>query len=108
MSQISTTHLIWTISETEALIEWLEEPENFRKTKKGSGISKRQIIKEIAAKIRTKPEIKVGYKYDNLVKYYREAVKLNGQSGWGLTVNDLDEGKKTLRGMCFIIKIKII
>jgi len=99
MSQIPTPHLVWTISETEALITWLEKPEKLRKTKKGSGVSKKQIIKEIAAKIPTTPEVKVGYKYDNLLKSYREAVKLNSQTGWGLSMGDLDEGRKSLRGM---------
>ena len=104
MSQGPTPHSVWITSETEALIAWLEEPENLRKTKKGSGVSKKQIIKEMAAKIPTKPEIKVGYKYDNLLKSYREAVKLNSQSGWGLSMGDLDEGKKSLRGSFNTIK----
>ncbi|RPA97783.1 hypothetical protein L873DRAFT_1790709 [Choiromyces venosus 120613-1] len=97
MSQIPKAHSAWTIEETEALIEWLEEPENLRKMKKGSGVTKKQVVKEIAAKISTKPEVKVGYMYDNLIKSYREAAKLNNQSGWGLSMEDLDEGKKTLR-----------
>ncbi|KAG0126310.1 hypothetical protein HOY82DRAFT_542698 [Tuber indicum] len=97
MSQILTAHSIWSTEETEALIEWLEEPANLRKAKKGSGVVKKQIVKEIVAKITTKPEVKVGYKYDNLLKSYREAVKMNSQSGWGLSGEDLDEGKKTLR-----------
>jgi len=35
----------------------------------------------------------------HLLKAYREAVKLNGQSGWGLTAKDLDIGKRALRGI---------
>ncbi|RPB02927.1 hypothetical protein L873DRAFT_1787381 [Choiromyces venosus 120613-1] len=97
--QSSAAHSIWTTAETEAMIKWLEEPENLRKTKKGSGITKKQVVKEIAAKIPTKPEVKVGYKYDNLLKSYREAVKMNNQSGWGLSAEDLSEGKRTLRGI---------
>ena|ERR1700759_325909 len=94
-----TEHAIWTREETEKLVQWLEEPDNLRKIKKGSGVSKKQIINEIAARISTKPTVKIGYKYDNLLKSYREAVKLNSQSGWGLTATDLDEGKRGLRGM---------
>jgi len=84
-ARIYTAHSVWTQSEQEQLIQWLEEPENLRKTKKGSGISKKTIIAEIAILIPTKPAVKVGYKYDNLMKSYREAVKLNNQSGWGLS-----------------------
>ncbi|RPA95646.1 hypothetical protein L873DRAFT_1845858 [Choiromyces venosus 120613-1] len=99
MSQIPTAHAVWTTSKMEALIEWLEESENLRKTKKGSRVSKKQIIKEVAGKIPTEPEVKVSYKYDNLLKSYHEAVKHNNsQSGSGLSMRDLDEGKKnTLR-----------
>jgi len=80
-------------------VQWLEEPENLRKMKKGSGVSKKQIVNEIAARIPTKPAVKVGYTYDNLLKSYREAVKLNSQSGWGLTAMDLNNGRKDLQGM---------
>jgi len=52
------------------LIEWLEEPENLRKIKKRSGISKKQIISEIASKIPTKAALNVGYKDDYLLKAY--------------------------------------
>ncbi|KAG0642609.1 hypothetical protein HOY80DRAFT_1104414 [Tuber brumale] len=97
MSQTSTIPSKWTAEETEVLMQWLEEPSNQRKTRKGSGVTKRQVIKEMAAKIPTKPEAKVGYKYDNLLKSYREAVKLNNQRGWGLSGKDLDEGKKSLQ-----------
>ncbi|KAG0138657.1 hypothetical protein HOY82DRAFT_534429 [Tuber indicum] len=97
MPRTSTENTLWTVAETAQIIEWLEEPENLRKTKKGSGVSKKQIVREIALRIPTKPEVNVGYKYDNLLKSYRAAVKLNSQSGWGLTMDDLDDGKKTLR-----------
>ena len=53
-------------------------------------------MSEIAAKIPTKTQVKVGYKYTNLLKSYRESVKLNSQSGWGLTKEDMDMGKKVL------------
>ena len=82
MSSITQDHAIWTAEETQRLIEWPEEPENLRKIKKRSGISKKQIISETAPKIPTKAPLKVEYKYDNLLKAYREAVKLNSQSGW--------------------------
>ncbi|RPA90912.1 hypothetical protein L873DRAFT_370788 [Choiromyces venosus 120613-1] len=90
-------HVIWTASETEQLIGWLEDPENMRKIRKGSRVTKKQVIGEITLRIPTKPAVKVGYKYNNLLKAYREAIKLNSQSGWGLTQGDLDEGKKALR-----------
>ncbi|KAG0138574.1 hypothetical protein HOY82DRAFT_534689 [Tuber indicum] len=55
------------------------------------------ILTEIAARIPTKPIVKIGYKYDNLMKSYKAVVKMNNQSGWGLTQGDLDEGRETLR-----------
>ena len=98
MARNHTEHSIWTHSEQEELIQWLEEPQNLRKTKKGSGISKKAIIAEIATQIATKPLIKVGYKYDNLMKSYRAAVALNNQLGWGLSEGDLNIGRSNLRG----------
>ncbi|RPB00785.1 hypothetical protein L873DRAFT_1842777 [Choiromyces venosus 120613-1] len=65
--------------------------------KKGSGISKKAIIVEIATQIPSKPAVKVGYKYDNLLKSYRAAAKLNNQSGWGLSEGDLNTGRRYLR-----------
>ncbi|RPB00672.1 hypothetical protein L873DRAFT_1788849 [Choiromyces venosus 120613-1] len=105
--------MIKTTSETEALIKWLEELENLKKTKKGSRVSKKQISKEVVGKILIKPEVKVDYKYDNLLKSYHEAVKLNSQSGWDLSMDDLDEGKKTLQekllSQCpFFFHLKVI
>ncbi|RPB01154.1 hypothetical protein L873DRAFT_1804045 [Choiromyces venosus 120613-1] len=41
MSQIPTPHSVWMTNEMVALITWLEEPENLKKTKKGSGVSKK-------------------------------------------------------------------
>jgi len=96
MSENTIEHAIWTRAETEELIVWLEEPENLRKIRKGSGVTRRQVMSEIAAKIPTKTQVKVGYKYTNLLKSYRESVKLNSQSGWGLTKEDMDMGKKVL------------
>ncbi|RPA98414.1 hypothetical protein L873DRAFT_1790381 [Choiromyces venosus 120613-1] len=88
----------WTKDEVERLIQWFEDPANQQKTKKGSGITKKMIVKEIAAQIPTKEAVKVGYKYDNLMKSYRAAAKLNNQTGWGLPEQDLDEGHRCLRG----------
>ncbi|KAG0137000.1 hypothetical protein HOY82DRAFT_598020 [Tuber indicum] len=85
---------IWTKDETEILMQWLEDPENLRKIKKGSGITKTAIVAEIATHIPTKEVVKVGYKYDNLMKAYRAAAKLNNQSGWGLSETDLDGGRR--------------
>ena len=101
MADIPNEHAIWRRAENEQLIQWLEDPRNLRKTKKGSGVSKKTIITEIATHIPSKQAVKVGYKYDNLMKSYRAAAKLNNQSGWGLTQDDLDEGRKSLRGMYF-------
>jgi len=39
---------IWTENENEQLIQWLEDPENLRKIKNGSGVSKRVLIAEIS------------------------------------------------------------
>ncbi|RPA88724.1 hypothetical protein L873DRAFT_1849621 [Choiromyces venosus 120613-1] len=87
----------WTKDEVERLIQWFEDPANQQKTKKGSGITKKMIVTEIAAQIPTKEAVKVGYKYDNLMKSYRAAAKLNNQTGWGLSEQDLDEGHRCLR-----------
>ncbi|KAG0126626.1 hypothetical protein HOY82DRAFT_542449 [Tuber indicum] len=92
-------HSIWTEDENEQLIQWLEDPENLRKMKQGSGVSKKSLITQIALQIPTKSTIKVGYKYDNLLKSYRAAAKLNNQSGWGLSEKDMDEGRRSLKGM---------
>ncbi|KAG0133713.1 hypothetical protein HOY82DRAFT_538015 [Tuber indicum] len=92
-----STHSVWTKDETKLLVQWLENPENLRKIRKGSGISKNMILTEIAARIPTKPIVKIGYMYDNLMKSYKAAVKMNNQSGWGLTQGDLDEGRRTLQ-----------
>jgi len=70
MARNQTEHSVWTQTEQVQLIQWLEDPENLRKTKKGSGVSKKAIISEIAAQIPTKPPVKVSYKYDNLMKSY--------------------------------------
>ena len=105
---IDSEHAIWTRAETEQLIVWLEEPENLQKIRKGSGITKRQVIGEIAATIPPKAQVKVGYKYNNLLKSYREAVKLNSQSGWGLTREDIEEGKRALRGLSMVKNYSII
>lgn len=98
MARNHTQHSVWTQTEQEELIQWLEEPHNLQKTKKGSGISKKTIIAEIAARIPSKPAVKVGYKYDNLMKSYRAAAKLNNQSGWGLNEGYLNIGRMYLRG----------
>ncbi|KAG0633043.1 hypothetical protein HOY80DRAFT_1006315 [Tuber brumale] len=98
ISRNPTDHMIWTPEESEQLIEWLEESENQQKLKKGSGITKKQIFHEISLQISTKPPVKVGYKYDNLLKSYRKAVRLNSESGWGLTESDFNIGRKALRG----------
>ena len=63
---------------------------------------------EIAATIPTKAQVKVGYKYNNSLKSYQEAVKLNSQSGWGLTREDIEEGKKALQGMSIVKNYSII
>ena len=53
-------HSIWTENENQQLIQWLEDPENLRKIKKGSGVSKKALITKISLEIPTKPTIKVG------------------------------------------------
>jgi len=97
--------LIWTQDENKQLVQWLDDTENRRKLKKESGILKNIIIADIATQIPTKPAIKIGYKYDNLMKSYRATIKLNHQSWWRLTEEDLDAGRRSLRGM-YTIKQK--
>ncbi|KAG0135009.1 hypothetical protein HOY82DRAFT_601315 [Tuber indicum] len=82
---------IWTKDETEIIIQWHEDPVNLEKIKKGSGVTKKAVVTEIAALIPTKETVKVGYKYDNLLKSYRAAAKLNSQTGWGLSQQDLNK-----------------
>ncbi|RPA92188.1 hypothetical protein L873DRAFT_217089 [Choiromyces venosus 120613-1] len=54
--------------------------ETYEKQKEWSGFSKKMIITEMASQIPSKPAVKVGYKYNNLMKSYRVAAKLNNQS----------------------------
>ena len=100
-SRADSEPALWTQDENEQLVQWLEEPQNLRKLRKGSRVLKKMIIADIATQIPTKPAIKIGYKYDNLMKSYRAAAKLNNQSGWGLTEEDLDAGRRSLRGIFY-------
>ncbi|RPA94068.1 hypothetical protein L873DRAFT_1846824 [Choiromyces venosus 120613-1] len=49
---------VWTQTEQEELIQWLEESHNLQKMKKSSGISRKAIIAEIATRIPLKPAVK--------------------------------------------------
>ncbi|RPA89669.1 hypothetical protein L873DRAFT_1849199 [Choiromyces venosus 120613-1] len=92
-------HSYWNQEETGKLIEWLEELENLAKTKKGSRMPKKiEIVCELATRVPMKSEVKVGHKYDNMIKSYREAAKLNNQSGWDLTEQDFTKEKRLFIG----------
>ena len=60
---------------------------NNKKTKKQSRVSKKTIITEIACHIPLKHAVNIGYNYDNLMKLYRTAVKLNNQISWSCCVS---------------------
>jgi len=79
----------WSKSEIELIVRWLEDPIQLRRTQKGSGETKKHWISAIASTISSRSEAQVGYKFDNLKKSYREALKLADQSGWGLGEEDL-------------------
>ncbi|RPA96671.1 hypothetical protein L873DRAFT_1845261 [Choiromyces venosus 120613-1] len=82
----------WSKSEIEQIVLWLEDPIKLRRTQKGSGETKKHWISAIASTIPSRSEAQVGYKYDNLKKSYREALKLADQSGCGLGEEDLVNG----------------
>lgn len=89
----------WSKSEIEQIVLWLEDPIKLRRTQKGSGETKKHWISLIASTIPSRSEAQVGYKYDNLKKSYREALRLADQSGWGLGEEDLINGNTlSLRG----------
>lgn len=88
----------WTKQEMEKIVLWLEDPTNLRRTQKGSGETKKRWMNAIASTISSRSEAQVGYKFDNLKKSYREALKLADQSGWGLDEEDLRTGS-SLHGM---------
>jgi hypothetical protein len=95
---MAANNLDWSKDEIEQIVAWLEEPANLRKTKKCSGKTKWSYIKLIAQTIPTRSEAQVGYKFDNLKKAYREAVKLSDQSCWGLGEEHKIDGVSSLRG----------
>ncbi|KAG0125734.1 hypothetical protein HOY82DRAFT_542986 [Tuber indicum] len=70
----------------------LEDPIKLRRTQKGSGETKKHWISAMASTIPSRSETQVGYKYNNLKKAYREALKVADQSGWGLGEEDLLNG----------------
>jgi len=92
----------WTKQEIEKIVIWLEDPTNVRRTQKGSGETKKRWINAIASTISSRTEAQVGYKFDNLKKSYREALRLADQSGWGLDEEDLQRGS-SLHGMSLTI-----
>lgn len=92
----------WTKQEIEKIVLWLEDPTNLRRTQKGSGETKKRWINAIASTISSRSEPQVGYKFDNLKKSYREALRLADQSGWGLNEEDLRTGS-SLHGMSLTI-----
>lgn len=88
----------WTLEEVEMIILWLEDDENLRRTQRGSGETKTHWIKDIATTLNGRTVKQVLDKFDNLKKSFREACKINDQSGWGLTQDDLQTGTTSQRG----------
>lgn len=79
----------WTKQKIEKIVLWVEDRTNLQRTQKGSGETKKRWINAIASTISSRSEAQVYYKFDNLKKSYREALRLADQSRWGLDEDDL-------------------
>ncbi|KAL7269087.1 hypothetical protein RUND412_008261 [Rhizina undulata] len=84
----------WKNKEVAKLVEWLKEPANLLKTKGKSGLRKVQWMKEISELFPNRSFNQCYNKYNSVKKSYQKAVKLNNQSGWGLTNEDLHDEEK--------------
>jgi hypothetical protein len=88
----------WSMEETEQIVNWLEEPVNLSRTRKGSGEKKISWMRSIAENIPTRSETQVTYKYDNLKRAHRDTVQLANSSGWGLDEKSINSGTTSIKG----------
>jgi len=89
----------WITLELEQMVQWLEDPNNQAKFRKGSGLTKKAALTLLVNQLPNKTSQQVSDKYGNLKRAYAKAAQLNDQSGWGLMEEDLDEGILTQRSM---------
>jgi hypothetical protein len=100
---------LWTPEELEQMVQWLEEPSNQSRFKKESGLTKKAALAPLASQLSSRTAKQIFDKYCNIKKSRSKAARLNDQSGWGLTEEDLAEGTMTQRGMFkFIIDSQVI
>jgi hypothetical protein len=89
----------WTTAELEQMVQWLEEPLNQSRFKKGSGLTKKAALAPLVSQLPNRTPQQVSDKYSNIKRAYTKAAQLNDQSGWGLTEGDLTEGRMTQRSV---------
>ena len=89
----------WTTAELEQMVQWLEEPPNQSRFKKGSGFTKKAALAPLVSQLPNRTPQQVSDKYSNIKRAYTKAAQLNGQSGWGLVEGDLTEGRMTQRSV---------
>jgi len=89
----------WTSAELEKIVQWLEEPSNQSRFKKGSGLTKKAALAPLASQFPNKTPQQISDKYHNIKRARSKAAKLNDQSGWGLMEEDLAEGTMTQRSV---------
>jgi hypothetical protein len=87
------------------MVQWLEEPSNQSRFKKGSGLTK---LAPLARQFPSKTAKQIFDKYSNIKRAHSKAAQLNDQSTWGLMEEDLAEGTMTQRSMFLDLKILAI
>jgi len=92
----------WTPEKLEQMVQWLEEPSNQSKFKKGSGMTKKGALSSLVSQIPSKTAKQIFDKYCNIKKAHSKAARLNDQSGWGLMQEDLADGTTTQRSMLLL------
>jgi hypothetical protein len=65
-------------------VQWLEEPSNQSRFKKGSGLMEKAALAPLANKFPNRTPQQMSEKYNNIKRARSEAAQLNDQSGWGL------------------------
>jgi hypothetical protein len=88
----------------EQIVQWLEEPSNQSRFKKGSGLTKKAALAPLGRQFPTKTAKQIFDKYSNIKRAHSKAAQLNYQSGWGLMEEDLVKGTMTQRSMFLDLK----
>jgi hypothetical protein len=83
---------LWRAEELEVLVQWIKEPGNRARLKNGSGFTKKADLTPLVDRLATRNSQQV---FNSIKRSHMKAAQMNNQSGWGLTKEDLDEGKTT-------------